>query len=107
MNKERTMEKEFCKTFEQPAAEKPMMLDRIRTYKLHGFMKAELEEFRKSADIAEQVESLIGLISLSFGSLSEMGIPPERLFVVEDGEMRFPPKEELQNKLLEIINTVK
>ncbi len=125
MNKEWEKVREFHKTFEQPAPDNAVMLDRIRVYKRHKWMKEELEEFRKSENIVEQADALIDLIYLALGALVEMGIPPEGLFDIvheanmdklwsdgkphfrEDGKTIKPPEwQDPYEDLLEAINSL-
>ena len=72
--------KDFHEQFGHPTSEVPIILDQERVLKRYGWMQEELEEFKASDNLVDQVDSMLDLIYFALGSLVEMGVMPQPVF---------------------------
>lgn len=66
----------------QPVSNKPTFLSCDRTSIRYKWMREELEEFYEAKNIYEQADSIMDLLYYALGTLVELGIEPDELFVM-------------------------
>lgn len=74
--------KSFQKMAEQPIGESPQFLCRQRCNIRCKWMREEIEEFENSNTVYEQADAIMDLLYYALGALVEMGIKPDKLFML-------------------------
>lgn len=72
----------FQSQAKQPVSNKPTFLSQDRVSIRYTWMKEELEEFFEAQNIYEQVDSIIDLLYYALGTLVELGVEPDELFIL-------------------------
>lgn len=66
----------------QPVSNKPTLLPFERVLIRYEWMAEELGEFLEAQNIYEQVDSIMDLLYYVLGTLVEMGVKPDELFLI-------------------------
>lgn len=82
MNNEWELVKEFQITFNHPTSDYPKCLEFERVNKRYRWMLEELNEFLIADEVVEQADAMIDLIYFALGTMVEMGIKPDDLFII-------------------------
>lgn len=82
LNEAYELVKDFQKMAEQPIREFPQFLSRQRCNIRCKWMREEIEEFENSDTVYEQADAIIDLLYYAIGSLVEMGVKPDELFML-------------------------
>ena len=72
----------FQSQAKQLVSNKPTFLSQDRVSIRYTWMKEELEEFFEAQNIYEQVDSIIDLLYYALGTLVELGVEPDELFIL-------------------------
>ena len=80
--------KEFHEVFGHPVSDAPVALAAGRVAARSGWLREEIEEFERAADIYGQADAMIDLIYFALGALVEMGVKPGSIFdIVHEANM--------------------
>ncbi len=82
INEAYNLVKIFQSRAKQPVSNKPTFLPRDRVSIRYKWMKEELREFFEAQNIYEQVDSIMDLLYYALGTLVELGVEPDELFVM-------------------------
>ncbi|RKI81093.1 HAD family hydrolase [bacterium 1xD42-87] len=82
LNEAYELVKDFQEMAEQPIGEFPQSLSRSRCNIRCKWMREEIEEFENSDTVYEQADAIIDLLYYAIGSLVEMGVKPDELFML-------------------------
>lgn len=74
--------KEFMSQAHQPVAEQPISLIKERVLLRASWMHDEIEEFIAAEDVYEQTDAMLDLIYYTLGTLVELGVKPDELFLM-------------------------
>ncbi len=74
--------KKFQKMAEQPIGEYPQFLNRQRCNVRCKWMREEIAEFENSNTVYEQADAIMDLLYYALGTLVEMGVKPDELFLL-------------------------
>ena len=74
--------KEFMIRAEQPVSSKPVSLGKERVKIRASWLQEEINEFMNAKDVYDQTDSIMDLIYYAFGTLVELGIKPDELFMM-------------------------
>ena len=72
----------FQSQAKQPVSDKPTFLPQDRVSIRYNWMKEELGEFLEAQNIYEQVDSIMDLLYYALGTLVELGVEPDELFIM-------------------------
>jgi len=99
INNEWHMVKQFHNKFGHPVSNVPAMLTQQQAENRYKWMLEEIDEFMEATDVVEQADAMIDLIYFALGTLTMMGIKPEKPFAIvqqanmaklwEDGKPRY------------------
>lgn len=74
--------KDFQLQAGQPVRNIPTFLSQERALIRFGWMKEELDEFLEAQNVYEQADSIMDLLYYSLGTLVELGVKPDDLFLL-------------------------
>jgi predicted HAD superfamily Cof-like phosphohydrolase len=81
-NKYYNQVKDFHLAFEHPVSKIPARLSEVRKYSRIKWMQEELNEYKDSNTLFDDVDALIDLAYFVFGSLVEHGVEPDNIFTI-------------------------
>ena len=82
INEAYNLVKIFQSQAKQPVSNKPTLLPQDRVSIRYKWMKEELGEFFEAQNIYEQVDAIIDLLYYALGTLVELGVEPDELFIM-------------------------
>lgn len=82
INEAYNLVKDFQMKAGQPVSNKPTRLSSERVFIRRKWMAEELEEFLEAQSIYEQVDSIMDLLYYALGTLVELGVKPDELFIM-------------------------
>lgn len=82
INEAYNMVKDFQLKAGQPVSNKPMLLSAERVLIRQKWMAEELDEFLEAQNVYEQVDSIMDLLYYALGTLVELGVKPDELFLM-------------------------
>lgn len=82
LNEAYELVKSFQEMAEQPIGEFPQSLSKQRCNIRCKWMREEIEEFENSNTVYEQADAIMDLLYYTLGSLVEMGVKPDELFML-------------------------
>lgn len=81
--------KQFHKSFRHPIADTPTEMRKDRREKRFTWMLEELDEFKHADHLVDQIDALIDILYLTYGTLVELGVEPNAHFAhVHQANMR-------------------
>lgn len=82
INEAYNLVKIFQSQAKQPVSNKPTLLPQDRVSIRYKWMKEELGEFLEAQNIYEQADAIIDLLYYALGTLVELGVEPDELFIM-------------------------